>query len=638
MDTTPILRPSATAVSLPLGLAAPASGLAESNGDFAGIFRQLWSFAQRPETGSSERRAVTAPEDLETRGDAAAAEHADPAKVIPADAGLDTERQASVVEPPERSGRAPGRAPPPGRFETVGREDGWTQEEKAPIGVPTAEISSRMLGPEQQDIAAPIQAAEEAEAQAKAQAKAPLAPIIAAGQQRSLGQNRAVLQMLSLASQRPAPPDPQPSIKSAPARTARSEAAMTVDLHANGDRLSAPPARPGAALADQREPPPAWASSSVPPDRGAAPAQPGVPLIAPFSLQQGEGGLHLAQGSPRRGFPSAWAAGDPDRPLAKTSARGSWTQFSPPVPEASRPGPGMTQPRLAERAQSVQPVEVAPPAQSAELLAKRKPADASPIPRAAQEAGPAAPSITPVAAARPDKAATLAARTIALQGRHERQIAQPGELLNPEHSIAGPAPTQTGQTPPPKGNQPLPPVTQVGSPGQTRAGANGLARLDQPGGERGDAAPLRLDISGLANPTGGDPQLQKSEAGRVPTAQLVDHLLRQPERAVEISLHPRELGRVHMALAVSEHGMTLTITADRPETLDLMRRHIDQLAQEFRQLGQNEVGFAFRQGDADRQPGQDQDAVAGPLAGDAKEVAEPLHTGPVVHTGLDLRL
>ena len=113
MDTAPILRPSATAVSLPLGLAAPASGLAESNGDFAGIFRQLWSFAQRPETGSSERRAVTAPEDLETRGDAAAAEHADPAKVIPADAGLDTERQASVVEPPERSGRAPGRAPPP---------------------------------------------------------------------------------------------------------------------------------------------------------------------------------------------------------------------------------------------------------------------------------------------------------------------------------------------------------------------------------------------------------------------------------------------------------------------------------------------------------------------------------------------
>ena len=30
--------------------------------------------------------------------------------------------------------------------------------------------------------------------------------------------------------------------------------------------------------------------------------------------------------------------------------------------------------------------------------------------------------------------------------------------------------------------------------------------------------------------------------------------------------------------------------------------------------------------------------MAGPLAGDAKEVAEPLHTGPVVHAGLDLRL
>lgn len=298
----------------------------------------------------------------------------------------------------------------------------------------------------------------------------------------------------------------------------------------------------------------------------------------------------------------------------------------------------MTRPRLAERAQPVQPVEVAPPSQSAELLAKFTPADASPILRAAQEAVPAAPPITQVAAGRRDKPVTLVARTAAVQGRHERQIAQPGELPNPEHSIVGPARTQTGQTPPPKGNHQLPPVTQIGSPGQTRAGANGLARLDQPEGERGDAAPLRLDISGLANPTGGDTQLQKSEAGRVPTAQLVEHLLRQPERAVEISLHPRELGRVHMALAVSEHGMTLTITADRPETLDLMRRHIDQLAQEFRQLGQNEVGFAFRQGDADRQPGPDQDAMAGPVAGDAKEAAEPLHTGPVVHIGLDLRL
>ena len=159
MDTTPILRPSAAGASLPLGLAAPASGLAGSNGDFAGIFRQLWPLAQRPESGASERRAVTAPEDLESFGDAAGAEHADPAKVIPADAGLDTERQVSVAEPPERSGQAPGRAPPPVRFVTVCREDGWTQQEKAPIGVPTAEISSRMLGPERQDIAAPLQAA-----------------------------------------------------------------------------------------------------------------------------------------------------------------------------------------------------------------------------------------------------------------------------------------------------------------------------------------------------------------------------------------------------------------------------------------------------------------------------------------------
>jgi len=47
-------------------------------------------------------------------------------------------------------------------------------------------------------------------------------------------------------------------------------------------------------------------------------------------------------------------------------------------------------------------------------------------------------------------------------------------------------------------------------------------------------------------------------------------------------------------------GISVLITAERPETLDLMRRHIDQLAEEFRNLGYEDIGFEFTGSDAHR--------------------------------------
>ncbi|MCY1128712.1 flagellar hook-length control protein FliK [Frigidibacter sp. RF13] len=62
---------------------------------------------------------------------------------------------------------------------------------------------------------------------------------------------------------------------------------------------------------------------------------------------------------------------------------------------------------------------------------------------------------------------------------------------------------------------------------------------------------------------------------------------------VEVTLSPEELGRVRMVLQGGEAGLTLTLTAERPETLDLMRRHIDQLAQDLRDLGYRNLAFSF---------------------------------------------
>jgi flagellar hook-length control protein FliK len=54
---------------------------------------------------------------------------------------------------------------------------------------------------------------------------------------------------------------------------------------------------------------------------------------------------------------------------------------------------------------------------------------------------------------------------------------------------------------------------------------------------------------------------------------------------LELALDPPELGRVRMSLVETAGVMTLSIVADRPETAELMRRHMDILAQEFSRAG-----------------------------------------------------
>ncbi len=87
--------------------------------------------------------------------------------------------------------------------------------------------------------------------------------------------------------------------------------------------------------------------------------------------------------------------------------------------------------------------------------------------------------------------------------------------------------------------------------------------------------------------------------------QLADRMPAAAGQPVEITLAPEELGKVRMTLSATEGALTLQLVADRPETLDLMRRHIDQLAQDFRDMGFERLSFAFGQGQKEnQQPGQ----------------------------------
>lgn len=104
----------------------------------------------------------------------------------------------------------------------------------------------------------------------------------------------------------------------------------------------------------------------------------------------------------------------------------------------------------------------------------------------------------------------------------------------------------------------------------------------------------------------------------------------------EIALNPEELGRVSLTMRALEGSVTLIISAERPETQDLMRRHIETLAQEFRSLGYSDVNLSFQDhGQSNRKGAEGRGAEAASIAD--VEPAE-IDKQKVKSDGLDLRL
>lgn len=101
-----------------------------------------------------------------------------------------------------------------------------------------------------------------------------------------------------------------------------------------------------------------------------------------------------------------------------------------------------------------------------------------------------------------------------------------------------------------------------------------------------------------------DAAFARAQTARSVSAQMADALFGAHNSKVEITLNPEELGRVRMSLSTTDTGITVSIIAERPETLDMMRRHIHLLAEEFSNLGYENIGFEFSghesQGSADK--------------------------------------
>ncbi|WP_264211902.1 flagellar hook-length control protein FliK [Leisingera thetidis] len=122
----------------------------------------------------------------------------------------------------------------------------------------------------------------------------------------------------------------------------------------------------------------------------------------------------------------------------------------------------------------------------------------------------------------------------------------------------------------------------------------------------------------LAEASIGTQAAHRPEVPRMIAAQLAEAFAAKGKQKVEVSLNPQELGHVKMRVVASETGITMVVQTERPETGDLMRRHIHELAEEFRRMGYEDISFEFSGGQTggDRS-GQEPDGGSGQAGGEA---------------------
>lgn len=129
-------------------------------------------------------------------------------------------------------------------------------------------------------------------------------------------------------------------------------------------------------------------------------------------------------------------------------------------------------------------------------------------------------------------------------------------------------------------------------------------------------------------------------------AQITAALSHTADGATELALSPDELGHVKLRLepdAANPDRMVVMITFERPETLDLFRRHATELAEALRAAGYAGADIGFGQGQSgsagnDAPGGSAQGATAHDLADAAFPTPPPSPPRLAAGASLDLRL
>lgn len=143
--------------------------------------------------------------------------------------------------------------------------------------------------------------------------------------------------------------------------------------------------------------------------------------------------------------------------------------------------------------------------------------------------------------------------------------------------------------------------------------------------------------------TATTPHAIRADASQI-VGQMSASIRRNGLGQTEVALNPPELGSLKISLESRDSGMVVSISADKPETMDLIRRHIDQLEQDLIEMGYSSLTFDFASsgeqasGDAGESP---QDGGTGTMMSgeDAPAEVPLIGAGPRQGaSGVDIRL
>lgn len=113
------------------------------------------------------------------------------------------------------------------------------------------------------------------------------------------------------------------------------------------------------------------------------------------------------------------------------------------------------------------------------------------------------------------------------------------------------------------------------------------------------SAPRAAETSGVPG-TSAPIAAPDADVRRAVVEQLIATVRATNAGAVEIMLSPEELGQVRLEMKMVDGVMTVRIDAERPETLDLMRRGSDVLFRELRDAGFGALNLSFGSGTSQR--------------------------------------
>lgn len=108
---------------------------------------------------------------------------------------------------------------------------------------------------------------------------------------------------------------------------------------------------------------------------------------------------------------------------------------------------------------------------------------------------------------------------------------------------------------------------------------------------------------------------------------------------IELRLDPAELGKVRISMAFRDGQMIATIVAERPETLDLLRRNADDLRSELSNQGLENASLDFGQNQQSDDANTSNSSAFNEREQEVISVVEPVLLKPeTTSSGLDVRL